>query len=163
MVNGGRQNVQINIKCRCRLIFVKSQYSFWMTVTSNISIWNLYDHFMPGIYIFNNFKYFLTYPVAPLSMDYANLNCLFVCLQFICDCTLHKTNLWCGFCSPCQQVQQVSLYWEFQAPKEMMVSQGSQESLDLRGSLVRSAQQVYVTAVEAVTELHSKQVSCQKI
>lgn len=76
---------------------------------------------------------------------------------------MHNTNLWCGCYSPWQQVQQVSLYWEFQAPKEMMVNQGSQESPDLGGSLGRSAPQVYVTAVEAVTELHSKQVSCQKI
>lgn len=108
------------------------------------------------------------YTVAPLmspNMCQVGLRKseLFVCLQYINDCTLHNTILWCGLYSPWQQVQQVSLYWEFQAPKEMMVRQGSQESLDLGGSLVRSAQQVYVTAVEAVTELHSKQVSCQKI
>lgn len=59
------------------------------------------------------------------------------------------------------QVLQVSPSWESQAPKEMMVNQDPQESLDSRDSLVRWDQRVCVTTSEAATELPSKQVSCK--
>lgn len=77
------------------------------------------------------------------------------------SCTLLWAHLWNGFSTLCLQVQEVKPCWEFQAPKVTMVSQDSQEFPDPRDRLERWVHQVYVTAAEAATELHSKQVCAQ--
>lgn len=59
----------------------------------------------------------------------------------------------------CLQVLQVSQSWGPQALKEMTVSQDLKGSLDLLDSRARLDPRVCATAVEAATELPSKQVS----
>lgn len=63
----------------------------------------------------------------------------------------------------CLQVLQVSPNWEPQAPKERMVSQDHQGSLDLLDSQAKLDHRVCVIAVEAATEFPSKQVSLYEL
>lgn len=82
-------------------------------------------------------------------------------LNTVC-CTLHCADLSSDLQSLCLQVQLVKSCWEFPAPKEMMASQDSQGYPDPRDSLERWVHQVFVTAAEAATELHSNQVCAWK-